>query len=132
MIIEKFSILNDTNNYISVYMGTFWVLYIVLGIFIYFITTFLKTQGKGIINRILGGVLGLLKGVVLIIVAMIIFNFISSKYPQVKEYSQGSQVNRVFLENISSLEEYVPKEFKNKLQEIKDNEIFNKYFNKLL
>ncbi|MGL4307726.1 CvpA family protein [Cetobacterium sp. SF1] len=132
IIIEKFSMLNNNNNYISVYMGTFWVLYIILGIFIYFITTFLKSQSKNFISRILGGVLGFLKGAVLVAVALVIYNFVSSRYPSVEKYSQGSQINKIFIENASYLEEYVPHEFKDKLKEIKDGELLNKYFNKLV
>lgn len=132
MIIQQVGITNDNNNYISVYMGTFWALYLILGIFIYIISAFLKSQGKSIINRILGGILGIFKGSIVVVVLLVAFNFMASKYPNLETYSKGSYINKIFLENVSYLEEYVTKEFKDKLREIKDNELINRYFNKIL
>ncbi|MBC2855894.1 MAG: CvpA family protein [Cetobacterium sp.] len=132
LIMERVGILNDNSNYIMVYIGTFWALYLVLGILMYLTTIIFRTQRKSPANRVLGAVLGFGKGLILTIALLFVFNFFSSRYTNLEKYSNGSKTNKVFLENITHIESYVPEEFKEKIKEMKDNELINRYFNKLI
>lgn len=129
--IERMGLNNTDNNYLLTYIGVFIASYIVISILMFFIGIVLKAQSKGFISRILGGIFGLAKGVLISTVVLVIFNFVAQKYSKLDKYSDGSEVNKVFLEKSYLLEDYMPKELKSKLGYVKGRELVEKYFNKV-
>ena len=109
----------------------YFVVYIILGIIISLIRGSLNNQGKGIITRFLGGVLGAIKGLFLALIILLIFNYSADIFKSLRKYSSGSYVNKLFLEKASELEEYIPDVFQAKLKELKNGELVDKYIDKL-
>ena len=58
----KFKV-NET-NYFIIYIIIFWAVYIVMGIFLHFLRNIMDSQNKGFILRILGGLIGSIKGAI--------------------------------------------------------------------
>lgn len=129
--IEKMGLSNTDNNYLLTYIGVFIGSYIVISILMFFIGIVLKAQSKGFISRILGAVFGLGKGVLIGIIVLFVFNYASQRYSKLDKYSEGSEINKIFLEKSYLLEDYMPKELKSKLGYVKGKEIVEKYFNKI-
>lgn len=91
----------------------------------------LNNQGKGLITRLLGGVLGTIKGLFLALIILLIFNYSADIFKGLKKYSAGSYTNKLFLEKAPELEEYIPDVFQAKLKELKNGELVDKYIDKL-
>ena len=121
---------NET-NYFLVYIVIFWAIYIVMGIFIHFLRNIMEGQSKGFILRILGGVIGAIKGAVLALVIMFIFNFTSDLIPEIKKYGNDSRAAETLLKTAPLIEKYIPKVFKDKLNDIKNEKLIDKYMNKI-
>lgn len=121
---------NDT-NYFIVYIVTFWATYIVIGIILHFLKNIMEGLTKGFILRILGGVIGAVKGAVLALVVILIFNFTSDLFPEIKKYGNKSKAAETLLKTAPLIEEYIPKVFKDKLDEAKNEKIIDRYMNKI-
>ncbi len=143
-VIDFLNLSKDKDRYFVVYVVTFWAVYIILGIIISLIRGSLNNQGKGIITRFLGGVLGAIKGLFLALIILLIFNYSADIFKSLRKYSSGSYVNKLFLEKASGsyvnklflekapeLEEYIPDVFQAKLKELKKGELVDKYIDKL-
>lgn len=132
IVMDKLSIGGNGINYLLTYAIIFILLYLVVIIIMYFIGLILKHQNKGVITRLLGGVFGALKGILVSVIILLVFNYASEKYSKLNTYSKDSVINRIFLENTSLIEDYLPKELKESLNNIKGKNIVDKYFNKIL
>ena len=130
-VIDFLNLSKDKDRYFVVYVVTFWAVYIILGIIISLIRGSLNNQGKGIITRFLGGVLGAIKGLFLALIILLIFNYSADIFKSLRKYSSGSYVNKLFLEKAPELEEYIPDVFQAKLKELKNGELVDKYIDKL-
>ena len=125
----KFKV-NET-NYFIIYIIIFWAVYIVMGIFLHFLRNIMDSQNKGFILRILGGLIGSIKGAILAVVVIFIFNFVSDLIPDVKKYGEKSKAAETMLKVSPLIEKYIPKVFKDKLNEIKNENLIDKYMNKI-
>lgn len=130
-VIDILGLSKDKDRYFIVYVITFWAVYILLGILVSLIRNVLKNQSKGIIIRVLGGVLGAVKGLLLAVIILLIYNYSADTFKGLKKYSSGSWFNKVFLEKAPELEQYIPEVFQDKLKELKDGELVDRYINKL-
>ncbi|MGL4425344.1 MAG: CvpA family protein [Cetobacterium sp.] len=130
-VMERISISHSENNFLLTYIGVFIAAYFAIAILMFFIGIILKNQNKGVLSRGLGGVFGLVKGLIVSVIILFIFNFTSQRYSTLKKYGIGSKANYVFLEKSSYLDEYIPKELKSELNYIKGKELVEKYFNKM-
>ncbi|MBC2850671.1 CvpA family protein [Cetobacterium sp. 8H] len=131
VVIEKLSLNSDKNNYLLTYIGVFIASYLVISVLMFFIGMILKSQSKGFLSRGLGGIFGLVKGLVITIIVLFIFNYSSQKYSTLKKYGTDSKANTFFLEKSIYLEDYLPKELKAELNYTKGKELVEKYFNKM-
>ncbi|MDX8336342.1 CvpA family protein [Candidatus Cetobacterium colombiensis] len=131
VVMEKLTINNNEGNFLLTYIGVFIASYFVIAILMFFIGIILKNQNRGFLSRGLGGVFGLVKGLVVSIIILFIFNYAAQKYTALKKYGTESKANEVFLEKSYYLEEYLPKELKSELDYIKGKELVEKYFNKM-
>ena len=132
IVIDKMGLNNTDNNYLITYIGVFIGSYIIISILMFFIGIVLRAQSKGFISRILGAGFGLIKGLLIAVIVLFVFNYASQRYSKLEKYSTGSEVNKVFLEKSYLIEDYMPKELKSKLGYVKGKEIVEKYFNKIL
>lgn len=131
IVMEKLSIVSNENNYLLTYIGVFVVSYFLIAILMFLIAIVLKNQNKGTLSRGLGGVFGLVKGFIVITLILFVFNFAAQRYTFLKEYSESSKINTVFLEKSHYIEDYLPEELKTELNYIKGKEFVEKYFNKI-
>lgn len=132
IVLEKIGIDMGSIGYLTVYSVVFTILYMILGMFIYLINNLFKAQKKGVITRFLGAVVGFLKGALLCILIIFVYDIASEKFESLKKYGENAYAKRVFLEVTPYIEEYIPEQVKNQLNEIKNNEIVNKYIGKIL
>lgn len=132
VVLGKIGIDMGSIGYLTVYSIVFTILYMILGMFIYLVNNLFKAQKKGVITRGLGGIVGLLKGALLCILIIFVYNIASEKFEPLKKYGENAYVKRVFLEVTPYIQEYIPEQVKNQLNEIKNNEIVNKYIGKIL
>ncbi|MDY4006304.1 MAG: CvpA family protein, partial [Fusobacterium varium] len=58
-------------------------------------------------------------------------NYSTDMYTSLKKYSKGSYTNEIFLEVVPNIEKYVPEVFQDKIKELKNLELVNRYVNKL-
>lgn len=121
---------NDTNYFIT-YIVLFWAVYIVIGLIVHFIRNIMESITKGFVIRILGGVIGAMKGAILALVIIFIFNFSADLFPNIRKYGEESRAAETFLKTAPLIEEYVPKAFKDKLDEIKNEKLIDRYINKI-
>nr|WP_307774661.1 CvpA family protein [uncultured Cetobacterium sp.] len=131
IVIDKLNLAKTDGNYVITYVGVLIVAYLAISIVMFFIGLVLKAQSKGLITRSLGGVFGAVKGVLISIIVLLVFNYASQRYSKLNEYSKDSKVNKVFLEKSYLIEDFVPKEIKSKIGYIKGKELVEKYFNKM-
>ncbi|MDO4588798.1 MAG: CvpA family protein [Fusobacterium sp.] len=130
-VIDFLNLSKDRDRYFIVYVVTFWAVYIILGIIVSMIRNVLDNQGKGIILRVLGAILGGIKGIFLSLIILLIFNYSADIFKGLKKYSAGSYINKIFLEKAPELEEYIPDAFQAKLKELKNGELVDRYIDKI-
>jgi membrane protein required for colicin V production len=118
-------------GYALVYGILFLVIYAFLSLIISLIDTLFKAQKKGIINRILGGIVGLLKGLLFSLIIIFLYDIAADKFTGIKKYGENARSKQIFLETIPYVEEYIPEQFKGQLEKVKNNELVNKYWEKL-
>ncbi|MCQ8212422.1 CvpA family protein [Cetobacterium somerae] len=131
IVMEKLAINTNESNFLLTYIGVFIASYFVIAILMFFIGIILKNQNKGFLSRGLGGVFGFVKGLVISLIILFIFNYTSQKYTALKKYGVDSKTNEFFLNKSHYIEEYLPKELKSELNYIKGKELVEKYFNKM-
>lgn len=131
ILIEFLKLKSTETNYFLTYIVIFWAVYIVIGIFLHFIRNIMDSLTKGFILRILGGIIGAAKGAVLALVIIFIFNFSTDMFPKLSKYGENSKAVETFLKTSPLIENYIPKVFKDKLDEIKNEKLIDRYMNKI-
>lgn len=118
-------------NYTFTYVIVFIIIFILFSILIHILNIILKKGPVSFLSRVFGGVLSLLKGVVIVLLILLIFNITVENFPKYKKYGKDSIVNTEFLNFSENIDEYMPEVFKQKLREIRDNKTIDKYIDKL-
>lgn len=118
-------------NYTFTYIVLFIVIFVLFSVLIHLLNIILKGKNISFISRIFGGFLSLLKGGVICLVILLIYNVTAENFDSYKKYGNDSVANREFLDFSENLDEYIPSVFKEKLKEIRDNKTVNKYIDKL-
>lgn len=131
ILMEFLNLKSNNTNYFVTYIILFWAVYIVIGIIVHFIRTIMESVTKGFILRILGGIIGAMKGAILALVIIFIFNFSADLYPSIKKYGENSRAAETFLRVVPIIENYIPKTFKDKLDDVKNEKLIDKYINKI-
>lgn len=131
ILIEFLKLKSNDSNYFLIYIVMFWAVYIVVGILIHFIRKIMEGVTKGFILRVLGGVLGAVKGILLALVIIFIFNFAVNLIPDIKKYGNNSKSVEIFIKTAPVIESYIPKVFKKKLEEIRNEKLIDRYINKI-
>jgi len=115
---EKIGINTHILYYIA-YGGIFISLYIINGIILSVLRRTLPRIFRGVIDSILGGILGIVKGSFVIFVFLMFYNLLSSEVPKLEKYSKDSKVNCYFLRNVHRIDGYYPNTVMEKLEELK-------------
>lgn len=119
------------DNYLLVYVTVFFSLYIFLMIFTSLLNAFFRSQRKGLITRIGGGVISGVKGILVIMVLVTGYNLMVKKDAGYKKYGEKSIVLERYDEWIHISYEYIPEEVKKKIDEMKKNKLVDKYIKKI-
>lgn len=119
------------DNYLLVYVTIFVCLYIFLMIFTSVLNAFFKSQTKGLLTRIGGGILSGIKGILVIMVLITGYNFMVKRDPDYKKFGEKSIVLERYDEWIHVFYEYIPQEVKVKIDEMKKNRLVDKYIKKI-
>lgn len=131
ILIEFLNLKTTETNYFVTYIVMFWAVYIGIGIILHFIRNIMDSLTKGFILRFLGGVIGAVKGAILALIVIFIFNFAGDMFPNIRKYGENSRAAETFLKTAPFIEKYIPKVFKDKLDEIKNDKLIDRYMKKV-
>ncbi len=131
ILIEFLNLKASETNYFIVYIVMFWAVYIIMGLVLHFLKNIMEGLTKGVVLRFLGGLIGAAKGTVLALVVIFIFNFTSDLIPEIKKYGDKSRAAETLLKTAPLIEKYIPKVFKEKLDEVKNEKLIDRYMNKI-
>ena len=115
-IFEKYAISQDE---VYNYAITFVLIFIIITICVYIIGTILKKQEISLIFRLLGGVIGFGKGIIILMIGLVFFNTAQPKIKSLKKITRDSLTNEYFLDISKDIEEYIPQSFREKLREVR-------------
>ncbi|MFA6878088.1 MAG: CvpA family protein [Fusobacterium sp.] len=118
-------------NYNYVYGVTFIIIFMFFSLIIHLLNSFLKKQRISLLSRVLGGVLSLLKGLLIGFLVILIYNIVLDAFPKITDLGKDSKVNEYFIENSDKINDYIPTVFKEKLMELRDGRSIEKYIDKL-
>lgn len=110
-VVLKFFKKTDTafgNNYLITYIVTFIAVYLIISMILVFVKKALKNQTKGFFNRMLGGILGFLKAIVVSLIIIIIYSYAINIIPSLEKYSEDSRTIEIFYEIVPSFEQQIP------------------------
>ena len=96
------------NNYVITYIVTFITVYLVVSMILIFVKKAFKGLKKGFFNKIMGGVAGFLKALVVSLVIIFVYTYSTNLAPSLEKYSQGSSAISIFYEIVPSFESYIP------------------------
>ncbi len=117
----------DKFNYILLYFIVFCILYLLIII----CTSILKKISQGgilrSVDQLIGGIVGLLKGLIIALVFLVLVIFFSKYSKKVDEFGKKSYSKKYFLEYSSKFEGVLPKEIKNMLEDFKYEGRIEKY-----
>lgn len=130
-VIEFLHLSSGNNNYFIIYIIIFWAIYIIVGIFLHCFRGIIEKQSKGLLTRFLGAILGGIKGFIIAMIIIFIFDFSVDKFSGLEKYGKDSRATEIFLKVVPNIEEYMPKAFKDKLNAIQDDKLVDRYINKL-
>lgn len=119
-------------TYTKGYLIIFFILYILLMVITKYINIIFKGQNKGQLNRVSGVILSLIKGIVVCMLLIAAYNTSAKIYPKLKKYSKDSMFIHKYNEVEEHISDYIPKELKDKIESIKENEAVEKYIKKIL
>ncbi|MGB0405315.1 MAG: hypothetical protein ACPGDB_03910, partial [Fusobacterium sp.] len=83
------------------------------------------------LSRVSGGILSLLKGILIAFLVILIYNIVLDSFPKISDFGKDSKVNAYFIENSDKINDYIPEIFKEKLMELRDGRLIDKYIDKL-
>lgn len=118
------------NNYFIVYIVVFWAVYIVVGLLLHCCRTVMANLSKGITVKLLGAVLGAVKGFILAMLIVFCFDFAVDNFKGLEKYRTGSRATDIFLKVVPVVEEHMPKTFKDKLNTLKNEKILDRFLSK--
>ena len=120
--------INQTKGYIIVFV----LLYCLLIFIVKYINKILIGQEKNVINRIGGGVLALIKGIVISLILISILLLVSKFNNTVKKQTDASKVVEFYNKVEIYIYQYIPEELKGKMDDIKEKETVDSYIKKIL
>ncbi|MGL5055549.1 MAG: CvpA family protein [Fusobacteriaceae bacterium] len=119
---------NKTKGYIVI----FFALYLLLMFVMKYINRLLMAQEKSAFNRIGGGILSLLKGIVISAIIITVL-LIASKYNKsIKKQIEESKAIKLYDEFETYIAPYIPEELKGRVEAIKEKEAVETYIKKIL
>lgn len=119
------------SDYTYAYVITFVLVFIVFSVIIHILNIILKRQSVFFISRIFGGIISLVKGMIISGLILLIFNVTAETFPKIKVYGKDSISNAYFLDVSRNADQYIPDFFKEKLKTVRDNKTIDKYIDKL-
>lgn len=118
-------------NFVYVYLIVFAIIYAFLGCLLHILVNIMRNQRKGIFTILFGGILGAFNGLLISLIILFAFNFISNKYTRLQKYGRSSYCNAIFMDMIPTIDRYIPNELRKTLTNVKNGNLIDKYLNKL-
>ena len=73
-----------------------------------FVKKAFKGLKKGFFNKMMGGVAGFVKALIVSLVIILVYTYSTKLAPSLEKYSQGSSAISIFYEIVPSFESYIP------------------------
>ena len=118
-----------TKDETYIYVISFVLAFIIIGICLHMITIFLKNKNMPIVLRILGGALSLVKGTLICIIVLTFFNIGQEHIDKLKSLGEGSVSNEYFIKMSREYDFYLPDMLQEKMEKIRNNKVIDKYLN---
>lgn len=96
------------NNYVITYIVTFITVYLVVSMILVFVKRAFRGLKKGFFNKMMGGIAGFIKALIVSLVIILIYTYSTKLVPSLEKYSQGSSAISIFYEIIPNFESYIP------------------------
>ncbi|MGL4534153.1 MAG: CvpA family protein [Fusobacteriaceae bacterium] len=128
---KKLEFYMDIENYTVSYAVIFILLYFLLLILTAFLNLFFRTQHKGIMNRLGGALMSGIKGFIISLVLIVGFRILGKHYPGILKYGENSRVIEWSDNVLPTLDSYLPNQIKKQIEELKTENIVNKYLKKI-
>lgn len=122
--------LETENNYFVIYVLVFWGVYIFMGVLLHYIKNIMQKQNKGIVLKIFGGLIGVLKGFIISMLIVFCFNYLSNIFYELEKYGENSKAEVAFLKLVPVIDKYTPKTFKEKIKSFKNKKMINDTLNR--
>ncbi|CAM3180038.1 CvpA family protein [Streptobacillus ratti] len=122
---------NVVTRYI-VYIAIFLGLYLLVSLMINMLTKLIGMTPLGIVNKLLGAVFGFVKASIIIVFAIIIMLFVSSKFNNVKEVLYNSIVVEYISIHSGAYNSLFPEFIKNRLDDFRTYNLEKNFKRKLL
>ncbi len=131
VVMDSLGIATSDTSYLLTFVGVFIVSYIVLGFVKLAMGVILKKQNDSVLSKLGGGCFGFLKGLLIAVIVLIGYNFLEQHFKSIAQFGNKSKINRIFLENSDGFDEYLPKDVKRKLTQLRGKKIVESYLNKV-
>lgn len=120
------------DNYFITYAVTFIAVYLIISIVITFIKKVLRSQNRGLFDRMLGAFIGAVKSLIVITIMFIVYINIIEFSPTLEKYATDSKAIGIMSEIIPNFEKYIPDYFLEKFNQINNKQIIEKNIDKIL
>lgn len=131
LIMDTLGISTSDASYLMSFIAVFVISYIVLGFVKLALSLILKKENNTLLSKLGGGVLGLAKSLIIVVMILMGYNFLEQHIKSLSNFGKNSQINMMFLEKSESFEEYLPREAKNKITQIREKRVVEKFLNKV-
>ncbi len=121
----------DRFNYALSYFIVFCLLYLAIVILTYFLKKMSQGGILGFIDKLVGGAIGLFKGLIISLIMLISILFFSKHSKKIERFSEDSYIRKYFLEYSVKFEGVLPQEIKKMLEESKYQERIKKYLDEI-
>ncbi|MGL5123866.1 MAG: CvpA family protein [Fusobacteriaceae bacterium] len=130
--IKFFKIQDKAESEMTIYILIFIAIYISLSILTSILNKFFSVQKKGMFNRLGGIIISLTKGIIICIILISGFKIIQKKYPNFEKFNVNSIAVSYSEKMIPFIYSYLPETIKISLEDIRNDEIVDKYIKKFL
>lgn len=131
IVMERYNFFQTGEFYIFIYMVIFIGVFFLVGIVIKLLRTLLFGVPRGLIIRLLGGVVGILKALLISIVVLFGFNFASQKYDNLKKYGENSYSMQMLYSLMPMIENNIPLPIKKQIKDWENKKFLDNYLEKL-
>jgi len=129
-IMDLTSFVGGKLNNTAIYLITFILIYIIIGMFLTALGKILRKLLKGMLDTFLGAVIGLIKGIMLSFFILTAVNVAAPLNEEIENAVDGSYLNLYYLNTIPKIGELLPSSVNRELEIFNINRLINEKFKK--